>query len=263
MYRTFFALGLMGLLMAGSPQGQARGDASGAAVRRTQAQLDATVLRVASTGPAARIAQLLRSGASPDARDGNSRSALTVAALAGQVDVARVLVAAGADPDAQDDEHNNALLVTGETGDVDMLRVVLTARPDLTRTNRYGGTALIPAADRGHLEYVREILRTTRINVNHVNHLGWTALLEAVILGDGGKSIPRSCGNCLSTGQIGALPIGRESPRCNTPASVVSPRSLPCSTRLPRQERIAGKPFCGDLRRFTRPGCSPAIPTCS
>ncbi|MFD1733280.1 hypothetical protein ACFSC4_22260 [Deinococcus malanensis] len=23
--------------------------------------------------------------------------------------------------------------------------------------------------------------------MNHVNHLGWTALLEAVILGDGGK----------------------------------------------------------------------------
>lgn len=26
----------------------------------------------------------------------------------------------------------------------------------------------------------------TGISVNHVNHLGWTALLEAVILGDGG-----------------------------------------------------------------------------
>jgi ankyrin repeat protein len=26
----------------------------------------------------------------------------------------------------------------------------------------------------------------TRINVNHVNRLGWTALLEAVILGNGG-----------------------------------------------------------------------------
>ena len=41
-------------------------------------------------------------------------------------------------------------------------------------------------ADRGHLAYVRELLRTTDIDVNHVNNLGWTALLEAVILGDGG-----------------------------------------------------------------------------
>jgi ankyrin repeat protein len=32
---------------------------------------------------------------------------------------------------------------------------------------------------------VRELL-TTRIDVDHVNRLGWTALLEAIILGDGG-----------------------------------------------------------------------------
>jgi ankyrin repeat protein len=27
----------------------------------------------------------------------------------------------------------------------------------------------------------------TGVDINHVNHLGWTALLEAVILGDGGS----------------------------------------------------------------------------
>jgi ankyrin repeat protein len=63
---------------------------------------------------------------------------------------------------------------------------VLRANPDFTLTNRFGGTALIPAADRGHVDYVREILKT-EINVNHINNLGWTALLEAVILGDGGE----------------------------------------------------------------------------
>ena len=46
--------------------------------------------------------------------------------------------------------------------------------------------ALIPASDRGHVEYVRAILAETEIDVDHVNRLGWTALLEAVILGDGG-----------------------------------------------------------------------------
>ena len=102
--------------------------------------------------------------------------------------VARALIAAGADPDRQDNGRSNALLVSGETGSVAMLREVLKAEPDLTRTNRFGGTALIPAADRGHLAYVRELLRTTTIDVNHVNNLGWTALLEAVILGDGGPT---------------------------------------------------------------------------
>jgi ankyrin repeat protein len=33
----------------------------------------------------------------------------------------------------------------------------------------------------------RELLRTA-IDIDHVNRLGWTALLEAVILGDGGAA---------------------------------------------------------------------------
>ena len=61
------------------------------------------------------------------------------------------------------------------------------ADPDLARTNRFGGTALIPAADRGHVETVRRLLET-EMDVDHVNDLGWTALLEAVILGDGGAA---------------------------------------------------------------------------
>ncbi|ULH18332.1 ankyrin repeat domain-containing protein (plasmid) [Deinococcus sp. KNUC1210] len=148
-------------------------------------QLNAHLLRAAETGDLKNVRALLAAGASANARDGRGRTALTWAAQGDHVAVARALIAADADPDPQDDQRNNALLITGETGSVAMLREVLKARPDLTLTNRFGGTALIPAADRGHLAYVREMLRTTKINVNHVNNLGWTALLEAVILGDG------------------------------------------------------------------------------
>ena len=56
---------------------------------------------------------------------------------------------------------------------------------DLASTNRYGGTALIPAAERGHVETVRRLIEAG-VDVDHVNKLGWTALLEAIILGDGG-----------------------------------------------------------------------------
>ena len=100
------------------------------------------------------------------------------------------LIDAGADVDLQDSDRNNALLVTGETGSVAMLREVLRARPNLGATNRYGGVALIPASDRGHVDYVRALLETD-IDVDHVNNLGWTALLEAVILGDGGAGAHR------------------------------------------------------------------------
>lgn len=53
-------------------------------------------------------------------------------------------------------------------------------------TNRYGGTALIPAAEKGHIENVRTLLKAG-VDVNHINKLGWTALLEAIILTNGGK----------------------------------------------------------------------------
>jgi hypothetical protein len=61
-----------------------------------------------------------------------------------------------------------------------LLREVLRAHSDLRRTNRFAGTALISAGDCGQVGVVPELLRTD-IAVDHVNRLGWTALLEAVI----------------------------------------------------------------------------------
>lgn len=184
---TLTLLGSVTLLPA---SGSAQGGARGAAVNTSKPQimLDERLLQAAKNGELEQIQTLLKSGASANATDLSGRTALTWAAWGDHVAVARALIAAGANPDPQDEGRNNALLLTGETGSVAMLREVLKAGPDLSRTNRYGGTALIPAADRGHLAYVRELLRTTRINVNHVNNLGWTALLEAVILGDGGPT---------------------------------------------------------------------------
>ena len=36
------------------------------------------------------------------------------------------------------------------------------------------------------MDVAREILKRPRIPVDHVNNLGWTALIEAIILGRGG-----------------------------------------------------------------------------
>ena len=65
--------------------------------------------------------------------------------------------------------------------------MTLKAGADLKDINRYGGTALIPAAHHGHVEAVK-LLLATKIDRDVVNNLGWTALLEAVILGDGGPA---------------------------------------------------------------------------
>ena len=146
---------------------------------------DAALLAAATRGDADAVAGALRAGADLEARDERGRTALLLAVTGDRVDAAKVLVAMGADPDALDDRHDTPWLVTGVTGSVAMLEALLPAAPDLTIRNRYGGISVIPASERGHVDYVRRVVRTG-IDVNHVNDLGWTALLEAVILGDGG-----------------------------------------------------------------------------
>ncbi|MFC7726523.1 ankyrin repeat domain-containing protein [Nocardioides sp. GCM10028917] len=147
---------------------------------------DAALLAAASAGDADAVAVALRAGADIEARDAHDRTALLLAATHDHVEVAALLVATGADPDAFDDRHDTPWLVTGVTGSVAMLEALLPADPDLTIRNRFGGLSPIPASERGHVAYVRRVVDTD-VDLDHVNDLGWTALLEAVILGDGGR----------------------------------------------------------------------------
>jgi ankyrin repeat protein len=114
------------------------------------------------------------------------RSPLLIATRDNDIETARALIAAGADVNAKDQIADTPFLYAAAEGRLEILRMILaTGRANLADTNRYGGTALIPAAHHGHPEVVRELLKTG-IAVNHVNRLGWTALLETIILSDGG-----------------------------------------------------------------------------
>ena len=125
--------------------------------------------------------------------------------------VARLLVALGADPDALDDRHDTPWLVTGVTGSVRCSRRCCRPHPDLTIRNRFGGVSVIPASERGHVDYVRRVVRTG-IDVNHVNDLGWTALLEAVILGDGARRYQQIVRFLLDAGADPPSPTRTASP---------------------------------------------------
>ncbi len=142
------------------------------------------MLAAAGTGDADAAAIALRQGADVEVRDRAGRTPLLIAVTEDRLAVARLLLAMGASPDALDDRHDTPWLVTGVTGSVAMAELLLRFDPDLTIRNRYGGVSIIPAAERGHVGYVRRVAKT-RIDLNHVNDLGWTALLEAIILGDG------------------------------------------------------------------------------
>ncbi|WP_434595991.1 ankyrin repeat domain-containing protein [Streptomyces sp. A5-4] len=164
------------------------------------------LLEAARLGDADEVRAALDAGARVEARDEELRSPLLLASLGSHVRAAQVLVASGADPNAQDRRHDSAWLVTGVTGSVAMMRVLLPAGHDPTLRNRFGGISLIPASERGHVEYVRAVLRETDADVDHVNDLGWTALLEAVILGDGGPRHQEIVQLLLAAGAVPGLP---------------------------------------------------------
>ena len=111
-----------------------------------------------------------------------------VATLARRTDAVRALVDAGADVDIRDNRLDNVFLYAGAEGLLDILRIANEAGADPALTNRFGGIALIPASERGHVEVVRYLLAESDVDVDHVNRLGWTALLEAIILSDGGPA---------------------------------------------------------------------------
>lgn len=152
----------------------------------TAVAADPALIIAAERGDVATLKRLLDAGSPVNARDGRGRNAVLAATEGGHVEAARLLISRGADVNAQDAIRNSAFLLAGARGHTEIVRLALKAGADLKLTNRYGGTALIPACHYGHVETVKVLLEESQTNINHVNDLGWTALLEAVILGDGG-----------------------------------------------------------------------------
>jgi uncharacterized protein len=159
------------------------------AVAASAQQAVPALIAAAERGDVATLRRLLDAGAGVNERDARGRNAVLAATQGGHEAAARLLIERGADVNAQDEISDSAFLLAGARGLTGIVRAALAATPapDFKRLNRYGGTALIPASHHGHVETVR-LLLATPIDVNHVNRLGWTALLEAIILGDGGAA---------------------------------------------------------------------------
>ncbi|HJQ60481.1 MAG TPA: ankyrin repeat domain-containing protein, partial [Vineibacter sp.] len=140
----------------------------------------------AARDDAAEIRRLLAAGADPRTRDSASRTALHVAAFVGAQEAARALVAGGADPRALEDRRYDIVTIAAVRDDVAMVRLALSLGADPRAiTSPYDGTALIAAAHLGHDGVVRALIEAGA-PLDHVNNLGWTALIESIVLGDGG-----------------------------------------------------------------------------
>jgi ankyrin repeat protein len=141
----------------------------------------------AARGVVADIEQLIAEGEKPNIQDGNSRTPLHVAAFLRQHAAARALLQRGANPNALDAQRYDIITIAGVNDDLEMLAIALERGGNARAvTGPYDGTALIAAAHLGHVEIVRALI-AAKAPLNHVNNLGWTALLEAVVLGNGGS----------------------------------------------------------------------------
>ena len=137
-------------------------------------------------GDAARIAQLLAGGADPNSRDGHGRTPLHVATFAKRREAVRALAKGGADLGALENDRYDAVTIAAVADDEATLALLLQLGASAKLiTSRYDGTALIAAAHLGHDGVVRQLIQAGA-PLDHVNNLHWTALIEAIVLGQGG-----------------------------------------------------------------------------
>jgi len=140
----------------------------------------------AARGDTTQIKGLIAKGARPDQRDTYERTPLHVATYAKQHEAMRTLVTLGADPNALEKDRYDIVTIAAVANDVPTLKVALEIGCSAKNvTSRYDGTALIAAAHMGHSEVVRTLIQA-KAPLDHVNNLGWTAVIESIVLGDGG-----------------------------------------------------------------------------
>ncbi len=142
----------------------------------------------AARGDVADIERRVAADENKEAFDGRHRTPLHVAVYQKQHDAARALIRLGADPNRLDADRYDIITIAAVANDVPMLRIALEGggNPKAV-TSRYDGTALIAAAHLGHAEVVRTLI-AAKAPLDHVNNLQWTALIELIVLGDGGRN---------------------------------------------------------------------------
>lgn len=151
-------------------------------------------------GDLPRLKALIAGGAGLESRDERGRTALHIATHARQRDAIRLLAQAGAQLDALENDRYDAVTIAAVADDPVTLSLLLSLGASAKQvTSRYDGTALIAAAHLGHDEVVRRLI-AAGAPLDHVNNLHWTALIEAIVLGDGGPRHQRTLDALVDAG---------------------------------------------------------------
>jgi ankyrin repeat protein len=130
----------------------------------------------------------VRSGQTLDVIGSDGKSALLTATARRDTTMVQWLLEHGADVDFYDPTYDiidkTAFLYASAHGFNDFLEILIPYTPNVSIRNGYGGNGLIPAAEKGHVDTVKLLLEKTDVDVNFVNYLSWTALLEVAIFGE-------------------------------------------------------------------------------
>lgn len=151
-------------------------------------------------GDVAAIEATPRGSSAFEERDAHGRTPLHVATFARQRAAIRALLDRGADHAALESDRYDAVTIAAVADDRETLALLLASGASAKLvTSRYDGTALIAAAHLGHAEVVQQLV-AAGAPPDHVNNLHWTALIEAIVLGDGGAQHQRTLQVLLAAG---------------------------------------------------------------
>jgi len=162
----------------------------------------------AARGDVADIEARIAAGEDKEAIDARHRTPLHVAVYRKQHDAARALMRLGADPNRLDIDRYDIITIAAVANDLPMLKVALEGGGNpKSFTSIYDGTALIAAAHLGHAEIVRTLI-AAHAPLDHVNNLQWTALIESIVLGDGGNNHTETLRALVEAGANVNIPDG-------------------------------------------------------
>ena len=188
MIRRYFAPLIMRTAMLGVALGLAVSVSAQTPPSERDLRIYAGLHAAAAKGDVAEIERLVADGERVNIQDANSRTPLHVAVYRKHHEAARALLRLGANPNAFDAQRYDIVTIAAVQNDIEMLNIALQNGASARNvTTPADSTALITAAHLGHVEVVR-ILIAHKAPLDHVNARGWTALHEAVALGNGGPN---------------------------------------------------------------------------
>ena len=162
----------------------------------------------AANGDVAEIERRIAAAEDKDSVDARRRTPLHVAVFQKRHDAARTLLRLGADPNRLEIDRYDIVTIAAVANDVPMLKIALQGGGNPRAvTSIYDGTALIAAAHLGHAEVVRTLI-AAGAPLDHVNNLKWTALIETIVLGDGGADHTETLRALVEAGADVNIPDG-------------------------------------------------------